>query len=449
MKSKLFTKQASPIIATMLATSFTVFSQPLSEAQKENFRIEVEKLMRTYNNAATLTTNEGKIDLEKTKILKGVFIETPKNIVFNDLLPQKVEGDKYLNPTTYTQYATRYYPEGLDVIFVVDNISIEPIPVKGVYTAIVKTKKVVRGFYSNNRIHTFNGNLFFYVQAKLTGTEVSNVGISFVADPEKHAQMQSNKSFGGLYAGLSGSFSNSLLFNSTIFTNETWETANESNMLPSIEVFYMITKGFGIGTGIRIGTYSTTLRINNYNKQLTSYVTDDDNDEYYPIFNITELEELNKIKTIDIPIFLKFRGGKGKTGFYFDLGAIYSKFRDATYTLNGTGTVKGYYPEYNVTLENIPEYNFTTQNFNATEEDMTMPSSNLSVATSMGISFMVYQDVTLRIGVNALFGLTDLMYYESRHPLDFYATTGLEGNKTNILSMGAEIGVYYRILGGF
>ena len=449
MKIKLITKQLATLIAILATASVSVFSQPISDAQKEAFRTEVEKLMKTYNNVASLTNSEGKVDLGKIGILKGMFIETPKNIVFNDLLPQKVEGDKYLNPTSYTQYASRYYPEGLDIIFIVENISFEPLPVKGTYTAIVKTKKVVRGFYDSKRIHSYDGNLFFYVNAKLTGTEVSNLGISFVADPEKHAQMQSNKSMGGLYAGLSGSFSNSMLFNTTIFTNDKWDAVNGNNMLPSIEVFYMITKGFGVGTGIRFGKYSTTLKIDNYNNQLSNPVTDDDNDEYYPIFSISELQELNMINSIDIPIFLKFRGGKGKTGFYFDIGAIYSKLRSATYTLDGSASVKGYYPEYNVTLENIPEYNFSTQEFNAAEEDMNIPSSNLSVATSMVLSFMVYRDITLRVGVNATFGLTDLMYYESRHPFDFYATTGLDGDKTNILTVGAEIGVYYRIFSGF
>jgi hypothetical protein len=40
------------------------------------------------------------------------------------------------------------------------------------------------------------------------------------------------------------------------------------------------------------------------------------------------------------------------------------------------------------------------------------------------------------------------MYRESRHPVDFYATTGKDGEKTNLLSTGVEVGLYYRILSG-
>jgi hypothetical protein len=208
----------------------------------------------------------------------------------------------------------------------------------------------------------------------------------------------------------------------------------------------MLSKSFGVGTGLRFGAYSSMLSIKDFNKQLGKTVTDQDGDAYYPIFNISNLEELNSLKTIDIPISLKIRGGKGKTGMYFDVGMIYSMFRSASYTLTGRATTMGYYNQFNVTLSDIPEYNFGTTEFKSVTYTMSVPDNNLSAFVSTGLTFVVYPDIAMRFGINALYGLTDLMYRESRHYVDFYATTGLSGDKTNLLSLGVEIGVYYRIL---
>ena len=426
----------------------TAQSQPLTALQQESFRKEVERLMRTYGDQASLTADGASIDQGMVSALKGTFIETQKAVVFNDLLPPKTEGDRYLSPVAYTQYVYKNYPEGLDVQFRVEDITMEPMPVKGKYTAVVRATKKIRGFYGGKRIHSYSGTLYFYVQTNFAGDRPQGAGISLVADPDKHAQLQSNRSMGGLYAGLSGVYSQSLLFNPAIFSSSTWQTSMGQGISPSIEVYYMITKGFGIGTGLRLGGYSTTLSLDGYDKQLTSTVTDADGDAYNPIYNIPHLEELSSIRTMDIPICLKFRAGKGKTGFYFDVGAVYSTFRKATYTLSGTATLKGYYQAYSVTLENIPEYSFTTTVFESEEKAMATPSSSISSFVSLGLTVMVHQDITLRLGVTSSFGLTDLLYTESRHPFDFYATTGLPGEKTNLLSAGVELGVYYRILAG-
>jgi hypothetical protein len=50
------------------------------------------------------------------------------------------------------------------------------------------------------------------------------------------------------------------------------------------------------------------------------------------------------------------------------------------------------------------------------------------------------------VGINGLFGFSDLMYNEPKHFVDFYSTTGLSGEKTKLVSLGVEFGVSYRIL---
>lgn len=442
---KRFQKLFVLLAATVLSFG-TVSAQHLNDQQKELFRKEAEKLLKTYGDVVSFTTKDGKFDMSKANSLVGTFIDTQKPIVFNDLLPAKTDGEKYLSPTAYRQFAERNYPDGLDVVFRIDDINIETLEVKGYHTAIVKATKKVRGFYSNKRIHSYSGVLYFFVQASFADAQIQKIGISLVADPEKYAQMQSKKNYGGLYVGLTGAMNKSMLMNQTIISNTSWEMGLGNGFSPAIDVYYMITKGFGVGTGLRFGSYSSVLSIKNYNKQLGKAVTDQDGDQYYPYFNIPNLEELNTYKTMDIPIGIKLRGGKRKVGMYFDMGMIYSVFRDATYTLTGQATTMGYYNSYNVMLSNIPEYNFTTTEYNAASFEMSVPNKNLSAFASTGITFVVYPDIAMKVGINSLYGLTDLLYNKPKHIVDFYSTTGLSGDKTNLLSLSVEFGVYYRVL---
>lgn len=441
-----FRKILATLVCGLLCSGFAI-GQVMTDQQKETFRKEVEKLLKVYADAASLTTQD-KFDLNKANTLNASFIETQKPVVFNDMLPLKVEGDKYLSPASYTHFAQQFYPDGLDIRFTVNDIFFEPRAVKGYYTAIVKVSKKTRGFYASKRIHTFTGTLYFFVQASFADALIQKIGISMVADAEKYAQFMSNRSYGGLYAGLSGTYNQSMVLNQAIISNTRWDTKLGSGISPSIDVYYMVTKGFGVGVGLRFGSYSYKLILEDFNEQLGSTVTDVDGDSYYPKFEIPNLEELDAYKTMDIPICIKFRGGKGKAGMYFDVGVVYSTFRSANYTLNGTATTKGYYQAYSVLLEDIPEYNFTTTEYKSYTKTITTPNKNISAFASFGVAFMVYPDIFMRIGIGSQFGLTDLLYNKSRHPVDFYATTGLSGAKTSLLSFGGEIGVSYRILSG-
>ncbi len=448
-----FIKKTVVLVAFMGLLNGFSFAQYINDVQRETLRKEIEKLMKTYSDMSTFTTNDVSIDLNMINTFRGTFIETSKDIIFNDLLPTKGDGGKYLSPIAYTQFVQRYYPEGLDVVFNVEDIIIEPKGKKGVYIAIVKATKKIKGFYDKKRIHNFSGTIYFHIQASFVDTKVEKIAINLAADPGKHAQVQANKNLGGLYAGVSGTFNQSMFFTPmlTATSEIDWKQTPGQALSPTFELYWMITKGFGLGTGVRMSTYTSYLNLDNFNHELPNTINDIDGDPYYPYFEIPELEEETLIKAMDIPISLKFRGGKGKVGFHFDMGVIYSMISESTYSLTGTVTSRGRYPGLgNVTLQNIEEYGFYNNKSFDNQYPMEVPETTLSAFTSMGLGFVILRNIVLKVGVNAQVGITPIEYKQLRYSDDFfYKTTGKSFDEdpfNSIISYGVEFGLYYRFL---
>ena len=78
------------------------------------------------------------------------------------------------------------------------------------------------------------------------------------------------------------------------------------------------------------------------------------------------------------------------------------------YILNGESTTSGYYPDYNVLLEDIPDYGFETTSFSNEETDITIPSNALSAYTGFGVYIPLPANLSMKIGANLKYGITDM-----------------------------------------
>jgi len=117
------------------------------------------------------------------------------------------------------------------------------------------------------------------------------------------------------------------------------------------------TKGFSIGLGA--GLYNSYFKADYYYEVIES--TDKDEIPYYAISGIDDLRDTWTLFTADIP--LKFSSEKWTShnkGRYFNLGSRLS------YVMGygrGKGTISrnGYYPEYGIFFEDIPDYDFVKE----------------------------------------------------------------------------------------
>jgi hypothetical protein len=422
-------------------------AQKLNTDQEQQFKKKIEELLESYKLANQTTSDWVKVDQNLINQLRESFVFTSSQVVFNDLLPDKVEGSRYLNPVEYTQFALKNYPEGLDVGVEILEIKVYPKEFKkGQYRAIVKVKKTVKGLYSNIRIHKFSNTLQYYVRGSLVENFIDGVRIERVLDEGKHKSVQANKKLAGVYVGGSMGYNYNLLYNPDILSNGLWIPQFGIGKMPMYEIHFMFTKGFGLAGGLRMGKYSPGMVLQNY-YATQSNLRDIDNDSYDLMYEVDRLEEVTHIDTYDIPVFFKFRSGRRAVGLYLDMGVVYTKFNRISYSLNGTATRKGYYPDLNVMLENIPEYNYyTNRSYSSSEQfDLAVPPYGLSGYASVGFSILMFKRIMMRLGVSANYGITDLSGSVPDHPFNYSNTTGNTITNQVLHSASADFGLYLKL----
>lgn len=87
--------------------------------------------------------------------------------------------------------------------------------------------------------------------------------------------------------------------------------------------------------------------------------TDIDGDAYQASLSTNDLKEQLTLAYLDIPICLCFgQPAKDRVTAYFKIGVTPSINLLSNFNSSGTYTLKGYYPQWDVTLENIPELGF-------------------------------------------------------------------------------------------
>ncbi len=215
--------------------------------------------------------------------------------------------------------------------------------------------------------------------------------------------------FSRLYIGVSGAFNFSMPNNSSVSSLSEWTANNGSSIIPSIELSYMLTKNIGIGTGLKLGNYSSGYSVKGFSGELDTEYVDIDGDTYFPIYENVNISEVNTLKSIDIPIFLKYQMGSGKINYFANVGIMFSMYSKMEYTLDGTLTRKGSYPQYNVVLEGYPEYNYGDLSYDPTDvEEIDAPSTGMFGFINLGVLYEVKKDILVRVGVSSSYGLSDI-----------------------------------------
>ncbi|HLW05930.1 MAG TPA: hypothetical protein VKY45_00085 [Marinilabiliaceae bacterium] len=90
---------------------------------------------------------------------------------------------------------------------------------------------------------------------------------------------------------------------------------------------------------------------------------DSEGDKYNSLISTTDVKENFYADLIEIPFALKFQLPIGNWTFYLKPGASYNIVSGATYNQNGKYSRWGYYPEYNITFEDLPSHGFYDSKF--------------------------------------------------------------------------------------
>jgi len=443
--TKLKQMSRSILVILLLVTS-NLYAQNLTDDQKNAFMPNIKRLLKDYEQYSQFTTDGIRLNNDYIIQFSTLFNRKIKNGIYNDITP--TNKGIFHTVDEYVSFVRSNYPQGLDVTIDIDNIQIEEAYLKKtVFEITVKVHKKITGLFNNQKIHHFNDDLFFTLTATADAQgKPSDFKINGILNKSRYAQTIINRQGKGVFVGITGLYALTQIYSPMSFSSDILEAKSGNSFYPGIDLLVMFTNSFGLGTGIRFSSYKSSFNISSYNKTSDAVITDIDGDTYNPVLQINNLNQVSTVKSLDIPILLKFRGGKNKTKFYFDLGVIYTKISNATFTLTGNSVRKGYYSApYYVTLSDIPEYGFGSYTYRNDEFNLMTESSTFSGYTSFGLMFQLPQNLLLKIGGSLTYGLSDLKPDNNNTDNYINLVSSKPVENTTLRAISIEMGIFYKI----
>ncbi len=198
------------------------------------------------------------------------------------------------------------------------------------------------------------------------------------------------------------SFSLAPVSNSVIVNNSNYnkfDLANSLMIKPTINFEYMFSNSYGIKFGIGFNSYGKKISQNSYANKITG--TDSDNDNYTLTVDGSSISEKDRLNFIEIPIeFIYLKQLFSSFGFYINGGFILSNLLNSNYDGSGTYSFVAYYPQYNLTLSNIPEHGLYQNKVISGFGNLQITSFILNADVEAGLQYKIKRDMSILFGIN-------------------------------------------------
>lgn len=127
---------------------------------------------------------------------------------------------------------------------------------------------------------------------------------------------------------------------------------------------YSLTDHIGIGSGVEFAQYKQKVSLNQGATTLTNFEVDASGSAF--VYNVTtaNYREEQTLQAIQIPLFLQYKRNINK-GVDFNFRAGVKYFLPVNYKIESSASSVrgiGYYPDVNLSIDNLSEYGFGTQN---------------------------------------------------------------------------------------
>jgi hypothetical protein len=127
---------------------------------------------------------------------------------------------------------------------------------------------------------------------------------------------------------------------------------------------YSLTSHIGIGTGVELAQYKQQVRSRNSWVSSSNYQVDASSSAFLYTVRADNYKEKQTLQAVEIPLYLAYKTPINK-GIDFNFRAGVKYFLPLKYKFDVTANnVKGtaYYPDVNLSIDDLPEYGFGTQN---------------------------------------------------------------------------------------
>ena len=198
--------------------------------------------------------------------------------------------------------------------------------------------------------------------------------------------------------GLSAIINNNL-------SSDIWKSESQLGYNFNIGYFRSFSSWFKIKFGLGFLSYSTNLTGNG--EIQSPELKDIDNDTYIETLILSDATYSINPMYLSVPLTIEFGNPSvNKVGYYVNFGIEYSYLISENNTTQGTYSASGTYPEWGVTLSDVPELGFYS-NKNL-ESGWSIQKGNYSLKSGAGITIPLSGVVIFRLGVAGYIGLKDI-----------------------------------------
>lgn len=172
---------------------------------------------------------------------------------------------------------------------------------------------------------------------------------------------------------------------------------------------YALTDHFGIGSGIEFSQYKQVVSLFEPSGSLSNFEVDESTSAFVYTVTASNYKEQQTLHAIQVPLFVQYKTSINKgVDFNFRAGAKY--FLPMSYKINASASsVKGsaYYPDVNLTIDDLPEYGFGTQsNYSASgkyeTKGVVMSMFELGFTFDIGKKNAIYAAMFLEKGYGSI-----------------------------------------------
>ena len=252
----------------------------------------------------------------------------------------------------------------------------------------------------------------------------------------------------GLFAGFSIGAGQSAILTEGVSSVSKMITAKRSSWTGTMEIGYFFSDYFGLSSGINFSFYSGQAELASYANKFTT--TDSENESYERRVTGNTISENQNIGLLGIPFSLQLRIPLSKKlGIFMQTGINLSMPLVKKYQSNGTFTYKGYYPSYNVLLENLPAYGFPTNASVTTNGKLELKQLCLNGNAAAGFDFKIQPKVHLVLAafydksLSTISASTNTESFQLSQDKDLINSLMGGSNQTMLQSMGVKLSLRY------
>jgi hypothetical protein len=180
----------------------------------------------------------------------------------------------------------------------------------------------------------------------------------------------------------------------------------------SFELGYSFSKSIGLSIGLGSDSYKTDLSLNTYANKFNS--TDSENESYERRIAGSDIKEIQTISFLILPICIDFQLPLStRFGFFLQTGISFSIPLSKKYNSSGTFTYTGFYPAYNVLLQDLPAYGFVSNAEIESDGNLEVKTINIDAMARTGLQYLIGNKIRIALGIQYNRSLSNISKYSS------------------------------------